>query len=69
MAIAPIMEEVDNQTAVIGDEVTFTCQIVMSDSQPLLQWLRHFKKNGTFVNEKGEASVKVLQVSGRIDTC
>lgn len=65
VAIAPIMEDVNNQTALVGSNVTFTCQIVMSDSQPLLQWLRHFKKNDSFVNEKGEPYVKVLQVSER----
>ncbi|XP_060573437.1 fibroblast growth factor receptor 2-like isoform X2 [Ruditapes philippinarum] len=64
VAIAPIMEDVKNQTALIGTNVTFTCQIVMSDSQPLLQWLRHFKKNDSFVNEKGEPYVKILQSSG-----
>lgn len=61
IAIAPIMEDIKNQTALVGENVTFTCQIVMSDSQPLLQWLRHFKKNNSFVNEEG---VKILQSAG-----
>lgn len=64
VAIAPLMENVDNQTAVVGENVTFTCKIIMSDSQPLLQWLRHFKKNDSFVNDKGEPYVKILQTSG-----
>ncbi|XP_045188886.1 fibroblast growth factor receptor 2-like isoform X2 [Mercenaria mercenaria] len=68
IAIAPIMEDVKNQTALIGTNVTFTCQIVMSDSQPLLQWLRHFKKNDSFVNEKGEPYVQILQSSGFTST-
>ncbi|XP_053400568.1 fibroblast growth factor receptor 3-like isoform X2 [Mercenaria mercenaria] len=63
ITIAPIMEDVKNQTAMIGDNVTFTCQIVMSDSQPLLQWLRHYKENDSFVNEGGEPYVQILQSS------
>ncbi|XP_060580222.1 fibroblast growth factor receptor 3-like isoform X2 [Ruditapes philippinarum] len=61
---APIMEDVRNQTALTGTNVTFSCRIVLSDSQPLLQWLRHIKTNDAFVNEKGEPYVKILQSSG-----
>jgi hypothetical protein len=61
----PIMEDVRNQTALAGTNVTFTCQIVMSGTQPLLQWLRHIKKNDSYVNEKGEPYLEVLKVKLR----
>jgi hypothetical protein len=65
---APIMEDISNQTVLTGTNVTFSCRIVMSDSQPLLQWLRHFKKNDSYVNEKGEPYVKTLKVNLRFLT-
>ena len=51
-----------NQTVVRGEDATFECKILMSDSQPLLQWLKHIERNGSFVNEKGEPYVEILQV-------
>ncbi|KAL4232110.1 Fibroblast growth factor receptor 4 [Mactra antiquata] len=68
LAIAPLMDDVQNQTAKEGDNVTFTCKIVMSDSHPLLQWLRHYTVNDSFTNEKGEPYVKILQQSGYLKT-
>ncbi|XP_053391499.1 fibroblast growth factor receptor 3-like [Mercenaria mercenaria] len=68
IAIAPIMEDIKNQTAMIGSNVTFTCQIVWSDLQPLLQWLRHFKENDSFVNDRGEPYVQILQSRGFTST-
>ena len=61
--MAPIIEDIKNQTAVEGANVTFTCVLVMSTSQPLLQWVRHYKVNNSFVKDDGEPHVHVLQVS------
>lgn len=64
LPVAPIIEGPDNQTVVRGDDAVFECKILVSDSQPLLQWLKHKKINGSYVNEKGEPHVDVLQQSG-----
>ncbi|KAL4231169.1 Fibroblast growth factor receptor-like 1 [Mactra antiquata] len=68
LAIAPLMDDVQNQTAKEGDNVTFTCKVVKSDSHPLLQWLRHYTVNDSFTNEKGEPYVKILSQSGYLKT-
>ena len=62
LPVAPIMEGPTNQTILRGDNATFECNILTSDSQPLLQWLKHKEINGSYVNEKGEPYVDVLQV-------
>lgn len=64
LPVAPIIEGPINQTILRGDNATFECKILMSDSQPLLQWLKHKEVNGSYVNEKGEPYVDVLQQSG-----
>lgn len=64
LAVAPIIEGPVNQTIVRGEDAVFECKILMSDSQPLLQWLKHKEINGSYVNEKGEPYVDVLQQSG-----
>ncbi|KAH3795508.1 hypothetical protein DPMN_149063 [Dreissena polymorpha] len=63
--VAPIVEEIDNQTAIEGDTVRFTCNIILSDSQPFLQWFQHYKVNDS---EKGTPNVKMLQQSGYMKT-
>ena len=62
LPVAPIIEGPVNQTVVRGEDATFECKVLMSDSQPLLQWLKHIERNGSFVNEKGEPYVEILQV-------
>ena len=60
--VAPIMDDVENVTVVKGQDAVFTCKILVSDSQPLLQWLRHYKVNGTYVDENDQPHVHRLQV-------
>ncbi|WAR22012.1 FGFR3-like protein [Mya arenaria] len=64
LPIAPIVAALENQTAVVGEDVMWTCQIVLSDSQPMLQWLQHYQVNNSWTNEKGQPHVKLLQQSG-----
>lgn len=63
------MDEIANQTAKVGSNVTFTCKILVSDSQPMLQWLRHYQVNGSYVNADGEPYVHILQVSQCLLVC
>ncbi|WAR21958.1 FGFR3-like protein [Mya arenaria] len=64
LPIAPIVAALENQTAVVGEDVMWTCQIVLSDSQPMLQWLQHYQVNNSWTNEKGQPHVKLLQRNG-----
>ncbi|XP_052221359.1 fibroblast growth factor receptor 3-like isoform X2 [Dreissena polymorpha] len=64
LPLAPIVDWIDNQTAIEGDTVRFTCKIILSDSQPFLQWFQHYKVNDSYVDEKGTPNVKLLQQSG-----
>ena len=60
--VAPIIADIDNVTVVKGEDAVFTCKILVSDSRPLLQWLRHYQVNGSFVNENNQPYVHRLQV-------
>ena len=51
-----------NTTILYGQNATLHCKI-MSDAQPHLQWLKHYKVNGSYSNEKGEPYVKSLKVN------
>ncbi|XP_052770657.1 hemicentin-2-like isoform X2 [Mya arenaria] len=61
LPIAPIVAALENQTAVVGEDVMWTCQIGLTDSQPMLQWLQHYQVNNSWTNEKGQPHVKLLQ--------
>ena len=62
LAVAPIVDDVANVTVVEGQNATFTCKILMSDSQPFLQWLKHYDINGSFTNSEGNPHINILQV-------
>ncbi|KAH3786281.1 hypothetical protein DPMN_164387, partial [Dreissena polymorpha] len=68
LPLAPIVDEIENQTAIEGETVRFTCKIILSDSQPFLQWFQHYKINDSYVNENGTPNVKLLQQSGYMKT-
>ena len=36
---------------------------MFSDTQPMLQWLQHYKQNGSYMNSDDEPYVHILQVS------
>ncbi|XP_052219506.1 fibropellin-3-like [Dreissena polymorpha] len=62
LPLPPIVDEKENQTAIQGDNVRFTCKIMRSDSQYFLLWFHYYKVNDSFVNEKGKPMFKLLQV-------
>ena len=56
----PVFEQVPlNLTVEVGERATFTCK-VLSDSQPHLQWLRHYQVNGSYVNTDDVPYITVL---------
>ncbi|XP_052770659.1 fibroblast growth factor receptor 3-like isoform X4 [Mya arenaria] len=67
LPIAPIVAALENQTAVVGEDVMWTCQIGLTDSQPMLQWLQHYQVNNSWTNEKGQPHVKLLQFEKTVD--
>ena len=58
----PILETPDNQTALVGENVTLSCKIMWSDTHPHIQWLKHFKRNGSWADEKGEQYIEIIKV-------
>ena len=42
-----IKESPNNQTAFVGDTVTFRC-VVLSDLQPHIKWVKHNEVNGSY---------------------
>ena len=57
-----IIQEPRNVTVVEGGTARFECKI-LSDAHPHLQWLRHFKVNGSYTDANDSAYIKVMQVS------
>lgn len=51
-----------NQTVTYMDDVRFDCIVVMSDLQHLIQWLKHYEVNGSYINEDDEPYVYIIQV-------
>lgn len=66
ISAAPILAAIANQTVKEGENVTFDCEVVISDTPPMLQWLKHYKVNGSYMNENNEPYVDVLQVSSAV---
>ncbi|KAH9520397.1 Fibroblast growth factor receptor 1 [Bulinus truncatus] len=44
----PIFEPPQNQTVKLGGMAVFKCKIIVSDSHPHIQWVKHFQVNGTY---------------------
>ncbi|KAL8607082.1 hypothetical protein ACOMHN_008668 [Nucella lapillus] len=59
----PIIEGPKNQTVAVGETAVLTCKIVISDLHPHLQWLRHYRVNGSYVSANGDPYVTVIQTS------
>ena len=53
-----------NQTVVVGSNVTFVCG-VLSDSHPLIQWVRHYKVNDSYFNETGTPYIIAIEDNER----
>ena len=66
--MAPMLDIIANQTVAVGDNVTFTCTILLSDTQPQLQWFQHYSVNGSEKDSDGDPYVYVLQVLVYINT-
>ena len=63
MPHAPITELLPiNETYRVGDTAKLVCRIIVSDSHPHIQWLRHHPNNGSYKNEDGEQYVQVVKV-------
>jgi hypothetical protein len=59
----PIIKEGPrNTTVVVGQTVTFTCRII-SDSQPHIVWLKHYKVNGSYMSDEDDPYVEEVYVS------
>lgn len=58
-----IILEPKNTTVTEGEDLLLKCRI-MSDPQPYLQWLKHYKVNGSLLNELGHSYVRVIKESG-----
>jgi len=56
-----IILEPKNTTVTEGEDLMLECRI-MSDPQPYLQWLKHYKVNGSLLNELGHSYVRVIKV-------
>ena len=50
----------ENTTVLLGTTARLHCEVI-SDSHYYLQWLRHYKINGSWTNEKGEPHVYVIK--------
>jgi len=50
-----------NATAQVGQTVVFECN-VLSDSQPHIQWLKHYSVNSSYQRDDGEPYVNVVHV-------
>jgi len=47
-----------NTSMVVGEEGEFKC-VVVSDSQPYIQWLKHYQVNGSYNDSDGVPFVRV----------
>lgn len=56
-----------NTTIVYGQNATLHCKI-MSDAQAHLQWVKHYKVNGTYFNENNDPYVVTIKVKVNIFT-
>ena len=54
-----------NMTLVVGEEASFKC-VVVSDSQPYIQWLKHYQVNGSYNNSDGEPNIRVQIIISKI---
>lgn len=63
MLTKPVIQGPVNKTVTYMDDVKFECIVVMSDLQPVIQWLKHYTVNGSFTNEDEEPYVHIIQVS------
>jgi hypothetical protein len=54
----------ENVTAPFAGNATFECHIAVSDAQATIQWLKHYKVNGSYIDkETGQAYYDVIQAS------
>ena len=58
-----IIQAPRNTTAREGDDAIFDC-LIEYNAHPVLQWIKHYKVNGSYTNEEGEYYVDVIQVCG-----
>lgn len=63
LAHKPIIDGPRNLTVAVGDTAVLTCKIVLSDLHPHLQWLKHYRVNGSYVKENGQPFVTVIQTA------
>jgi len=67
MPAAPIVKDPVNQTVRVGENATFSCPVIISDTTTHYQWLKHIQKNGThFDDQNGEEYFNVIK-EGTID--
>ena len=62
----PILQDglPENVTAPFGGNATFECRIVVTDAHATIQWLKHYKVNGSYINKDTEqAYYEVIQAS------
>ena len=62
----PILQDglPENVTAPFGGNATFECRIVVTDAHATIQWLKHYKVNGSYINKETEqAYYEVIQAS------
>jgi len=57
-----ILRGTSNQTVYEGETVSFECAI-LSDLQHHVQWIKHYKVNGSYVNDNGTAYFTAITVS------
>ena len=56
-----IVQEPRNTTVREGEDAELECRII-SEAHPVLQWVKHYKVNGSYTNEDDESYVDVIQV-------
>jgi len=54
-----IKESPRNQTASVGDTVTFRC-VILSDLQWHIQWVKHYDVNGSYTDVNGSWYLTVV---------
>lgn len=58
----PIIEKPENQTVPVGGTARFSCKIILSESHPHIQWLRHYQVNGSYTSDE-KLYFKVIQTA------
>jgi hypothetical protein len=58
-----IVSEMKNYTAYVGDNVTLECH-VMSTYLPSIQWVKHYKVNGSWTGENKRQTARIIKHSG-----